>query len=249
MKPEYRVFDEGIPEFWAMKYSDRWMQATELIDKGLFDNLKVLDIGCGMGRALSHFKKYGATVIGVEPSVYASRIAAERGIPVINNYFENTDMKPKQFDIIHIEQVLSHTPNDIEVLSMAKDLLKDDGVMVIEEPNDYNELQKQLEVDYGTYWVVPDHCNYYNFDSIRTRVTGVGLRIVKQSATFPMELFEIMGDRYIGDETKGREVHRKRYELEKSLSYKQREKMQEAFAQMKLGRDLVVFLKKGVSDV
>jgi SAM-dependent methyltransferase len=242
VKPNYRDFDEYLPEFWKMKYEDRWQIISDLQDVEFFKKRKVLDIGCGLGRALKYFQGYGAECLGVEPSEYAAGIAKSRGLEVINDYFQNTEIDDL-FDVIHIEQVLSHDPMYKEALVKARDLLKPNGILVIEEPNDNNILQKLLRNEKGEYWITPDHCNYFNYELLAKTLLEAKFKPVKTSCTFPMEFFELMGDKYIGNEEKGKEVHLKRFQLESSLPFSMRQNLHESMARLGLGRDCVIFAK------
>lgn len=241
IKPEYKKFDEAHPEWWAMKYADRWEVITEIKKP-----LSLLDVGCGRGRALSYFSKYVPS-IGVEPSVYASNQAKERGLAVINGYFMDVDIN-QAFDVVHIEQVLSHAPDFKDMLCKAHELLNDGGVIVIEEPNDESPLQKLLEKERGKYWITPDHCNYFNYETLAQHLLDTGFEIKVKMGTYPMELFELAGDRYIGDEVAGRWVHGKRVNIEKSMPSNLRIEMQKIWAELGIGRDIVIFAnKKGAS--
>ena len=243
MKPNYKDFDEFLPDYWQMKYFDRWADILELLPQDKIIDISVLDIGCGMGRAIRYFNGFGAKCLGVEPSDYAAGIARERGVEVVNDYFENVAID-SLFDIVHIEQVLSHTPVPQMTLTKAFKLLADDGVLVVEEPNDGNALQEILRKEHGTYWITPDHANYFSFESLEKVLNTCGFDVVLKTCTYPMELFEVMGDKYIGNEAKGREVHRKRYQMESSLSPDLRKKLMLGFAGIGLGRDIILYARK-----
>lgn len=240
IKPNYFSFDTNLPEYWHMKYRDRY--------KNILNHIKVmkpklLDIGCGLGRAMMYFKDLGAEVSGVEPSEYAFSIASKRGLNVINDYFDRAVIRDS-FDIIHIEQVLSHMPDYMGTLNRCMKLLNPGGVLVIEEPNDYNALQIALKDDLGEYWITEDHVNYFTFKKIINKLSQVGFDFIKKSCTYPMELFELAGDHYIGDEEAGARVHRKRYEMLSKMGYVVRQKMLDGFADIDLGRDLVVYVRR-----
>lgn len=239
IKPNYQTFNNRCPGYWLMKYQDRLTRITTLLNKT--KDLSLYDIGCGLGRGLSYFKKLGVNIKGCEPSDYAYK--NNRCKEAVDNcYFKDNVIKDK-FDIVHIEQVLSHEPDYKSVLRKADEILKDKGVMCIEEPNDYNALQMILKKDYGEYWVVKDHANYFNF-SLADELEQMGYKVEK-SCTFPMELFALSGQKYIGDDVIGAEVHKKRYDLLSSLSYEMRQELKDWYASLGVGRDIVLFARKG----
>jgi len=243
IKPDYKAFDEGIPEYWSMKYLDRWATILELLPADKVIDISVLDVGCGLGRACKHFNGYGAECLGVEPAEYAAGVARDRGIAVINDYFEDAEIEG-EFDVIHIEQVLSHTPIVQPVLNKAYKLLKPGGVLVVEEPNDGNQLQKCLEGTYGKYWITEDHANYFNFRSMEELLEKTGFKVEVKSCTYPMEFFALMGFKYIGNETIGKMVHGLRYKLLEGMGRDARERLLRYYAKQGLGRDFVLFAKK-----
>lgn len=247
-KPNYKSFDEHCPAYWELKYCDRWIEILTQLDKRATDKgIEVLDIGCGLGRALSHFKNYNAKVTGVEPSLYACENNRLDKDELINDYFENITLYNK-FDVIHVEQVLSHIPCYKETLRKALDYLKQDGVMVIEEPNDFNPLQERLAYKKGEYWITDDHCNYFSHSKMEKVLKDLGCEVMYKTCTFPMEFFEMMGDEYIGNDIAGKRVHKKRFELLKAMGFNLRRKFLEKCAEMDIGRDIVVYVKKGVKN-
>lgn len=241
-KPNYAEFDKDS-DFWQMTYFDRWHKFIELLPEEKILDMSILEIGCGMGRALSYFKGFGADVVGVEPSEHASKIAKEKGVPVINDYFENVTLKG-YFDVVYIEQVLSHIPDHSAVLARSHKLLNPDGLIMVEEPNDYNAFQLDLKDKYGEYWKTPDHVNYFNFDSMRSSLKANGFDVVYESATYPMELFLCQGEDYINNATKGKEVHDIVKKTLLNMSDDNRTLLLEAFAAKGLGRDIVMIGKK-----
>jgi len=244
-KPNYSEFDTGIPEYWMMVYSDRWQWLSDCAGKDFFDSRKVLEIGCGMGRALKWFKEFGAIETGVEPSEKAGAIARERGLNVINDYYP-TEKVVGKFDVIYIEQVLSHAPNYKEIIQKVYEALEPGGLLFVEEPNDNNYLQSLLHAKHGNYWITADHCNYFDLHGMREILTGQGFKVMMEMSTYPMEMFALMGEDYIGNDEIGKQVHRKRFELESKLSPEARRNMYKAWADMGIGRDLMFIAKKGV---
>lgn len=241
IKPNYKAYDEALPEYWHMKYRDQFKECLALFNEPN-PRPKLLDIGCGRGRAMQYFKGLGAEVIGVEPSDYAAAEAKKAGLEVINEYFENIKLDG-MFDIIHIEQVLSHAPRYKDILLKASKLLSSDGVLIIEEPNDYNALQLKLEPTHGQYWVTEDHCNYFNYDKMWKAICETKLEQVHSSCTYPMEFFVFQGLDYINEPERGREAHYKRFQLLSKVGYQTRRKLLAGYADIGLGRDLVVYAR------
>lgn len=50
----------------------------------------------------------------------------------------------------------------------------------------------------------PEHINYFNFESITRLLERNGFSIIEITSTFPLELFLLMGDNYIGNNEIGK---------------------------------------------
>jgi len=247
-KPDFKGFDDNLPEYWEMKYRDRYLQMLDFLPSKYSCHeapIRILEVGCGTGRALSHFKAYGAEVVGVEPGDWAVENTRLADDEIIHDSFLEADIKGT-FDIVYFEQVLSHMPDHVKALQKARELLCVGGIVAVEEPNEYNPLQMIIAKDKGIYWTTDDHCNYFSLGSIEDTLREFD--VVYRSCTYPMELFYLQGIPYIGDEALGRRVHQMRYNVLSKLSYAQRRELKEGFARMGWGRDLFVIGKKGVQN-
>lgn len=242
IKPDYKEFEDNLPAYWVMKYRDRFLQMIEQLPSEKRSKPTILEVGCGTGRALSHFKEYGAVVLGVEPGDWA--IENTRLLPseIIQGDFMQTEIEGK-FDIVYFEQVLSHIPDYTKVLLKAKDLLSEGGILALEEPNEYNPLQMVIAKEKGIYWNTEDHCNYFTIMNMEFLLKEMGFKTVYKSCTFPMELFHLMGFDYIGNNECGKRVHFLRYKLLSGMEYKQRKELKEKFAEMGWGRDLFLIVR------
>ena len=71
------------------------------------------------------------------------------------------------------------------------------------------------EPELGYDWFVQKpHLNYFSKQSIAKCMNKWGFRVVKQTGTFPMELFWLMGYKYIGNDKVGQQVHTWRLNFE-----------------------------------
>ena len=100
-------------------------------------NFSILEIGCNDGILLNNFKKNFH--LGIEPSKNVFKLARNKGLNVINSFFNKNllthkSLKEKKFDIICGANVFCHIPNLYEMFYTANKLLDDQGMFVIEEP-------------------------------------------------------------------------------------------------------------------
>ena len=94
----------------------------------------------------------------------------------------------------------------------------------------------------------PHHLNYLNFTSLEDLLRRLDLEVVDTMTSFPMELFLLMGENYVGNDIVGKDCHarRKRFDLslEKAGLGDTRRKFYRALANAGLGREAVVIARK-----
>jgi hypothetical protein len=115
--------------------------------------------------------------------------------------------------------------------------------LVVRVPNDFSPLQIAAQQASGRspWWIVsPDHLNYFDHRSVAGLLERLGLDIVDQSADFPMELFLLMGEDYVGDPSVGGAVHERRRRLDLSLDPDVRRRLGRAWAAAGVGRNAFV---------
>jgi len=170
---EYYQYAENMTEedFMNVPESGLGMFKKELEQILRFDKKRTvaLDIGSGMGTFLLAAKPHYQEVTGLDVSAkMAAAIKKNLGVDVHLQQFENFD-HPKQFSMIHMSHVLEHIPNPNEWLQKAKQMLAEDGILVINVPNKFsfgNRLQhlfvklgvkKQFSSSWSNPARTPDH--------------------------------------------------------------------------------------------
>ncbi len=141
----------------------------------------MLDIGAGTGDFLLVAKNNEWNVEGVEPSEMARRIADEKLNQKLN--VDISELEGQSFDIITMWHVLEHVPNVMEYIVQLKNLLKEDGVLIVAVPN-----HKSFDAKYyGVYWAaydVPRHLWHFSQKSIAEIFGKEKMKIIK---TLPMK--------------------------------------------------------------
>jgi SAM-dependent methyltransferase len=233
-------------EWWNLVYSERY----EAFEKNLSeDRRRILDVGSGPGYFLLHGKQRGWKTKGIEPSHQAAEHSKGLGLDILEDFFDNEMAKTiGQFDVVHLSEVLEHIPDPACLLKLVKNVLTPDGLVCVVVPNDYNPFQYALRTvcDYGPWWVAPPHhINYFNFDSLARLLKSSGFEIILKESTFPIDMFLLMGDNYIGNDELGRQCHAKRKLLEKNLAsaglnHLKRE-ICEKFSESGIGREAMIY--------
>jgi SAM-dependent methyltransferase len=207
-KPEYIERQLEDIEWWNMVYAEQY----ELFEEKLPPTRRrILDIGCGPGFFLKLGKERGWEATGIEPSRQAAEYARGLGLEITNEFFnEDTCSSLGTFDVVHMHEMLEHVSDPAAILLLAYRALDPGGLICVIVPNDYNPLQKVLreQAGYKPWWVAPPHhINYFDFDSLERLLRRAGFDVVLKTATFPIEIFLLMGDNYIDNDALGRICH------------------------------------------
>lgn len=126
--------------------------------------IDLLDIGCGSGWSSDFWRRKGAIVEAVEPSLARCEYARRQyGLTVHNCYVEELNL-PGKFDVVVLRHILEHLEHPAEIVNSVRNLLKDDGVILLVVPN-INCIGRKL---FGRHWewVLPWHCNFFTPKSI-----------------------------------------------------------------------------------
>jgi len=138
------------------------------------ENSILLDFGCGTGGNLYELsKKY--TTYGADMSELAINFCKKRNLNNIftnDHFFNNLEYKGK-FDIITILDVIEHIDEDQKLLESLRDLLTEDGSIVITVPA-YQFL-------FGPHDISLMHKRRYVKKSLRKVVENSGYQIYKLS--------------------------------------------------------------------
>ena len=98
----------------------------------------VLEVGSSYGHFLHKLKDQGFKVLGIEPSSSGALKTQEKGVSVINDLLENTDLPNSHFDAICMFQVIEHFENPEDVLRVLHSKIKKGGYLILETPNIYS---------------------------------------------------------------------------------------------------------------
>ncbi|WP_157843148.1 class I SAM-dependent methyltransferase [Bacillus sp. FJAT-42315] len=249
-QPQYINRVKQDQEWWSEVYKERAVTIENFFESG--KALNALDIGSGPGYFLVEGKKRGWNTLGIEPSMQAYDYSKSLGLDVINGFFsEELATELDQFDIIHMNHVLEHLPSPKQTIELMRSKLKVNGILCIAVPNDFNVFQELLHSSYNykPWWVSPqEHLNYFSFNSLKKLLNENGFDVMKETTSFPMELFLLMGDNFIGNDQLGRQCHRKRVNFEMSLLKNNLQEVKSVFyeglAKNGLGRDVILFARK-----
>ncbi len=141
--PPEKLFREY---FYLSSFSDTMVKhgqeiANQLItSRQLGTSSLVVEVASNDGYLLQFYERAGVPVLGIEPAANIAAIAqVERNIPTICDFFgeqlaRQLSAEGKHADVIHANNVLAHVADLNGVVQGLAELLKTDGLAVIEVP-------------------------------------------------------------------------------------------------------------------
>ena len=214
----------------------------------------VLDIGCGEGWVLDRFSKQGHKVTGIDFSQYGLKTFNPQLLP----YLEQGDCielilqkvkNNQRYDIVMLGNLIEHVLDPVDLLEKIKDILAQQGVLVIVAPNDFSHLHQHL-MDNGIidkpFWLsYPDHISYFNKDSMENLLKSKEFKIEAVVADNPVDMNLLnKNSNYIRDPEKGKNIHFFRVHTDNFLADISKDKLldlYEVLGSMGVGRDLNYF--------
>ncbi len=147
----------------------------------LKDGSLILDIGSNDGTCLSYFKKNKMKVIGIDPAKKPSKIANDKGIKTINDFFNkkisiNIKEKYGKMDFITSHNVLAHTENIQEIFLSIYDILKKDAYFCF-EVGYFKEVVKHNLFD----TIYHEHLDYHHAKPLVKFLQKIGFKVIDLS--------------------------------------------------------------------
>ena len=217
----------------------------------------LLDIGCGEGWALAYFQRLGWEVLGLDFSSFS----LDRFNPELREQLRTGDLyegvqqladNGHQYDVLWLDNVLEHVLEPAALLRLCRALVKPNGVLVVDVPNDFSSLQQHL-LDTGKidrpFWVVlPDHLSYFNQAGLRNLAQATGWRVAKVLGDQPIDLNLLNPvTNYVMNREAGKAAHQARLEQDNFLLHTAAipalAAYYESLAGVGLGRSIVAFLQ------
>lgn len=244
---ELKYFNNKIEEkYWII---NKLIGASET-------NKKILDIGCGEGFTLKYFKDKQWNITGIDYSDFGCKkfnpdCAASLLIGDIYDQMLPLIDSAAKYDVVWLDNVLEHVLDPLHLLKECKKLLTQNGILVIEVPNDFSVLQKHLinkkYIDSEFWIVIPDHISYFSKEGLTAIASDAGLKNEFTISDNPIDFNLINPDtNYNKDKTKGKNAHRARIEIDNlmhSISVEKTIHYYKALADLGLGRQIISFFK------
>ena len=128
--------DYGFPDVFERSRNDLPERCTYWIRDILKYKLppaKTLELGCAHGGLVYLMKLAGFDAAGTEMSNWICEYASKTfNIPMLCGRIEDLNIPPKSLDIVILMDVLEHMTDPVGGLKLIANILKDDGIVVIQ---------------------------------------------------------------------------------------------------------------------
>ncbi|MEK3789566.1 class I SAM-dependent methyltransferase [Paenibacillus sp. FSL K6-1230] len=175
------IFSDDYAYFSS--FSESWLRhaynyVEMMVSKhGITNSSKVVEIACNDGYLLQYFIEKNVPVLGIEPATNVAKVAEEKGIPVISEFFGEEfavglSKDHGKADLIIGNNVLAHVPDINDFVKGMKELLSDEGIITLEFPHLLN-LMKENQFD----TIYHEHFSYLSFLTVSSIFSEFGLVI------------------------------------------------------------------------
>ncbi len=184
---EHQVEELGLPDI-------RSRSRTDIIERCLYwlravlayrlPPAKVLELGSSHGAfvALLNLAGYAASGLEISPAI-AEFSRRTFGVTTLSGPVEEQQIFPKSLDMIILMDVLEHLPDPEKTMRVCSNLLKDDGLFVIQTPcypagKTFNELTASNHL--FTRMLVPqEHIYLFSLQSARLLFQRLGIQNIE----------------------------------------------------------------------
>ncbi|MCB0121343.1 MAG: methyltransferase domain-containing protein, partial [Caldilineaceae bacterium] len=179
VSPEH-IFTEYA---YFSSYATSWLQhmksytdkVTERFQLG--EQSHVVEVASNDGYLLQYFVEKGIPCLGIEPAVNVAKVAVEKGVPTITEFFGVTCANElvaadKQADLIIGNNVLAQVTDLNDFVAGMQLLLKPQGVVTMEFPH-LERLVEENQFD----TIYHEHFSYFSFITVEKIFAAHGLTL------------------------------------------------------------------------
>lgn len=143
-------------------------ERVDLINKYVnkkFEDLSILDVGCGTGWFLEAAKLEGAECFGLELGKDLAKFTSNRlDIKVWDCDLLELEVEQK-FDVITMFDLIEHIEKPVELISKAKEFLEKDGFILIFTPQ-FDSVAIQTLKEYSNLVMPAEHLSYFTYETM-----------------------------------------------------------------------------------
>jgi len=163
-------------------YSSTWVEHSrryaDVVSErfGIGPEKRVVELASNDGYLLQFFHERGVPVLGVEPAANVAKVAIQKGIPTLVEFFgvetarSLADDTPA--DLIIANNVLAHVPDAHDFVAGIEALLAPNGIATLEFPH-LMQLMSHCEFD----TIYHEHFSYFSLATVQRLFDEHGLRV------------------------------------------------------------------------
>jgi hypothetical protein len=156
----------------AKKYTEK------IVERFGFDtHSQIIEIASNDGYLLQYFKEKNIPVLGIEPTANTAKVAADKGIESIIDFFgislaKKLVAEERKADLLLGNNVLAHVPDIVDFVGGMKLVLKDTGIITMEFPH-LMQLVDNNQFD----TIYHEHFSYLSFYTVKQIFNSQGLEL------------------------------------------------------------------------
>lgn len=159
---------------------------AKAISNYLKEGDRYLDFGCGDGELLYQISKQGNYQLdGIEIEGKAAQRAAQRKeVELFVGELTEADYPDNYFQLVSMIHVFEHLPNPSEVVNILSQIIREDGYLIIEQPN-IESWQAKVFKGKWLHLDPPRHLNFFGPDALTRLLGQYGFKEVERSFFSP----------------------------------------------------------------
>src|SRR5579859_6767553 len=172
-----------IEYMYFSSYSDSWLKHCEAYTSKMIERFGfgpknfVVEVASNDGYLLQYFVKRGVPVLGIEPAANVAKVAVEKGVPTLVEFFgaklaNRLAGEGRQADLVLGNNVLAQVPDLNDFVEGLKILLKSEGVLTLEFPHLLQLIQLN---EFDT--IYHEHFSYFSLLSTIKIMEAHGLKV------------------------------------------------------------------------
>ena len=194
---EYVTPEHIFTEYaYFSSYATSWLQHMQDYTQhmvarfGLNESSHVVELASNDGYLLQYFVERGIPVLGVEPAANVAKVAVEKGVPTLIEFFGVACARKlagagKQADVLVGNNVLAQVPDINDFVAGMKLLLKPQGVITMEFPH---LMRLMAENQFDT--IYHEHFSYFSLITTEKIFAAHGLTLFDvEEVEYPRRLF------------------------------------------------------------
>lgn len=216
---------------------------------------RMLDVGCGEGFVLSHFRTLGWQVSGIDFSCTGVEQMNPDCLPFVQQgdvfqLLETLITNGEKYNLVWLGNVLEQVLDPVALLFLLRQIVAPEGLLVVTVPNDGNAFHESLlesgDIPHRFWIAIPDHVSYFTAESLHRLASATEWDCLALQGDFPIDWYLAHeGSNYVNDRSLGPAAHKARLKLEQLIGLAGLDAANQFYtslAEVGFGRNLIAYL-------